>query len=115
MNNAQGSSDRRQFGRRWSRVHGWICIDGRPRMACHVRNFSEGGALLMVEQPLALPYTFLLEVEAIDFKIGCELRHRSENNIRVRFTSADLVSEIGPIWAIDEVMARAEAPQLKAS
>ncbi len=115
MNNALGTSDRRQFGRRWSLVHGWICIDGRPRIACHVRNFSEGGALLMIDQALTLPYTFLLTVDAIDFKIGCEVRHRSQNKVGVRFISADLVSEIGPIWTIDELMARAaEAPERQA-
>jgi methyl-accepting chemotaxis protein len=107
MNIVSGPQDRRQFGRRWGMVHGWITVDGRPRMACTVRNFSEGGALLVVEQAMTLPYTFLLDIEAIDFKIGCQARHRQDNRIGVRFISADLVSEIGPVWSIDEMMARA--------
>lgn len=109
MSAASGQSERRQFGRRWSHILGWIAIEGRPRTACHVKNFSEGGALLMVPDSIALPFTFLLHIDAIDFKIGCEVRHRGEGHVGVRFISADLVSEVGPIWTIDELMAKAGA------
>jgi hypothetical protein len=106
-----GPSERRQFGRRWTLVHGWICIEGRPRIACHVRNFCESGALLVVDQGArSLPYTFMLQIDAIDFKIGCEARHRNDTHVGVRFISSDLVGEIGPIWTIDELMARAATP-----
>lgn len=100
-------SDRREFGRRWAHVHGWVCVEGRPRLPALVRNFSEGGALIMVENALTLPYTFLLHVEAINFRIGCQARHRHTNSVGVRFVAADLVSEIGPLWSIDELMAKA--------
>ncbi len=100
-------SDRREFGRRWSHVHAWICIEGRPRLPVMLLNFSEGGALIVVDNAVMLPYTFLLDVEAIDFRIGCQVRHRQTNSVGVRFIAADLVSEIGPIWTIDELMAKA--------
>jgi hypothetical protein len=101
------AQDRREFGRRWSHVHGWITVEGRPRLPCHVRNFSEGGALIVVEQALTLPYTFRLEIESIKLRIGCQTRHRHHNRVGVRFISPDLVSEIGPVWNIDDLMAGA--------
>ena len=107
MNSASLSSERRQFGRRWSHVHGWIAVEGRPRLACCVHNFSEGGAFLVLEQAQTLPYTFLLAIEAIGLTIGCEVRHHHHSRVGVRFISPDLVSESGPIWTIDELMARA--------
>lgn len=109
MSTASVGSERRQFGRRWTNILGWITVEGRPRLACHVKNFSEGGALLLVDRAVTLPFTFLLHIEAIDFKIGCEVRHRSEGHVGVRFISADLVSEVGPIWTIDELMSKAAA------
>lgn len=113
MNKFLRQPDRRQFGRRWSEVHGWIQIVGRPRIPAAVCNFSEAGALLRVANALSLPYTFRLAIDAIEFEIGCEVRHRRGDAIGVRFIAADLVSEIGPIWSIDELMSRASAPQRK--
>lgn len=109
--NVSRPADRRQFGRRWSDIHGWIIVEGRPRHSCLVRNFSEAGALLMVAGAATLPFTFVLEIEAIQFRIGCEARHRHEGSVGVRFISADLVSEIGPLWSIDEMMAKAGQPK----
>ncbi len=103
--------DRRQFGRRWSKVHAWIHIDGRPRIPCVVRNFSEGGALLLCQDVDSLPLTFKLNIDVIDFHIGCQVRHCDEGMVGVRFISADLLQEIGPVWSIEELMARSVALQ----
>lgn len=98
--------DRRQFGRRWSKVHAWIHVDGRPRIACVVRNFSEGGALLYCRDAGNLPLTFRLNIDVIDFEIGCRTRHRSDDSVGVCFMSSDMVHEIGPIWTIEDLMSR---------
>ncbi len=113
MGNFARMADRRQFGRRWSKVHAWVCIDGRPRTACIVRNFSEGGALLWCDQADTLPLNFRLIIDAIGFEIGCEVRHSSGHDIGVRFISPDLVSEIGPVWTIEEKLARSTHLQLQ--
>jgi hypothetical protein len=80
-------AERRQFGRRWSNVHGWVRVEGRPKMPCIVRNFSEGGALLELPWPCELPEFFRLSIDAIDFDIGCERRHAKPNAVGVRFVS----------------------------
>ena len=106
-------AERREFGRRWSDVHGWIVVEGRPKLSCQVRNFSKCGALLMVRGSHSLPLAFVLEIEAIDFRIGCQVRHSHEASIGVRFISPDLVGEIGPVWTIDELMSQAAAREPK--
>lgn len=77
--------DKREFGRRWSRVHGWICVEGRPRVACTVRNYSDGGAFLLFDPGYNPPDLFRLVVEAADLTIGCEVRHRHDGSAGVRF------------------------------
>ncbi len=80
-------AERRQFGRRWSCVHGWVKINGRPRQPCIVRNFSEGGALLEMPWPCELPDYFRLSIDAIEFDIGCERRHERPGAVGVQFIS----------------------------
>lgn len=78
-------SDRRQFGRRQTTIHGWICIEGRPRVPCVLANLSLGGALLQLERPTWLPYTFRLVCETVGIDIMCEVRHHVDRSVGVRF------------------------------
>ena len=108
INNRTGA-ERRQFGRRWSHVHGWICIEGRPRLACIIRNFSEAGALLEFDNPSIVLRRFRLEIDATGFSTACEVRHHSARQAGVRFLAEDLGNEPQMIASIDELMARATA------
>lgn len=101
--------ERRQFGRRWSHVHGWIAIEGRPRIPCVIRNFSETGALIDLDDPSRVLNRFRLTIDAIDFAVECEVRHHGRNSVGVRFLAdrADDAPQI--IHTIDELMARAMA------
>ena len=78
-------AERRQFGRRWCRVHGWICVDGGPRVACRVTNFSEGGALLEIDHAFAMPDRFRLIIDAVGFDVLSEIRHRRGGVVGVSF------------------------------
>ncbi len=102
-------ADRRQFGRRWSHVHGWIHIEGRPRIPCLIRNFSEAGALLEFDCPANVLSRFRLEIDVVDFAINCEVRHHTARRAGVRFLASARADEPQQVPTIDELMARATA------
>jgi hypothetical protein len=77
--------ERRQFGRRQTNVHAFITARGRPRMPCVMRDISEGGALLEVHHPEWLPARFRLIAEASGFERECEVAHRTDASVGVRF------------------------------
>ena len=51
-----------------------------------MRDVSEGGALLEVSEPQWLPSRFHLIVEADGLEVDCEIMHRAEDSVGVRFT-----------------------------
>lgn len=81
----RAAQERRQFGRRTVAIHGWVVVDGRPRIPCTVRNISIEGALLEFDTPSWLPYYFRLVIEVSQFETECELRHQAPNSVGVRF------------------------------
>lgn len=85
MKTAPRPQERRQFGRRTVNMHGWVMIEGRPRIPCVVRNISVEGALLEFESPTWLPYYFRLVIDVSQFETECELRHQAPNSVGVRF------------------------------
>jgi hypothetical protein len=85
MSNIGNGAERRQFGRRRTFLHGWIKLQGRAPVACVVRDFSEGGALLEVPENTWLPFRFSLAIESERFSAECEIRHQRESNIGVCF------------------------------
>jgi hypothetical protein len=87
------ASDRRQFGRRWTQAHGWICIEGRPKLSCVVQNFSETGALLEVVTPNRLPKHFILAIDTIDFRMGCEVMRELPGALGVKFCPISEMAE----------------------
>ena len=92
----QSGADRRQFGRRWNQVQGWITIDGRPRISCSVQNLSDGGAQLAVAAGVKLPTNFYLVIDALKMRVGCTKVRDIEGVMGVRFLN-------------DEEMAKAQA------
>ena len=78
-------AERRHFGRRQTCVHGIISARGRSAIPCVMRDVSEGGALLEVDRPEWLPSRFRLIVEANGFNVECEIAHRTDNAVGVRF------------------------------
>jgi len=79
--------ERRQFGRRNTICHADACVRGRPAWPCVVRNVSAGGAKVEIQGPAPLPTRFRLIVSAWQFEADCEVVHRSENAVGVRFLS----------------------------
>jgi len=78
-------AERRQFGRRLIYTHALIHARGRPAVLCVMRDVSDGGALLEVAHPQWLPSRFRLVVEAAGFETDCEIVHREETAVGVRF------------------------------
>jgi len=77
--------ERRQFGRRQTCLHGIITPRGRASEPCIVRDVSEEGALLEVAHPTWLPTRFHLLLEANGFETDCEVMHRTDKAVGVRF------------------------------
>ena len=46
MSRFSQNTERRQFGRRRTFLHGWIRLAGRPAVTCIVHDLSQGGAML---------------------------------------------------------------------
>jgi PilZ domain len=80
-------AERRQFGRRQTRVHATIAPRGRPPVLCVMRDVSEQGALLEVSHPEWLPSRFRLIVEAFGIESDCEVVRRTDTAVGVRFAA----------------------------
>jgi hypothetical protein len=97
----QAAVERRQFGRRTTCLHGWVIIDGRPRMACLVRNVSEGGALLEFPVPKVMPFRFSLSIDCKGFEAWCEPRHHTETWMGVRFVRVERIEQPIAEWSME--------------
>ncbi len=76
----QGSaSERRRFGRRSCRVHGWAHPNRHTRAPCIMTDYSLGGATLTLPEGTVLPSRFRLTFDGLQNPIDCELRHDGEN------------------------------------
>ena len=93
MSAQTSNPERRQFGRRPTFQHGWVKIPGRPPITCVLRNMSEGGALLMFEQPQCLPYAFIMEVDGTGLTYGCEVRHHYGVKVGVEFVDVATIQQ----------------------
>ncbi len=91
--------EKRQFGRRQTCLHAWVLRDGYPRLACVVRNVSEGGALLEFPVPGAMPYWFTLSIDCKGFEARCEIRHQGVEWMGVRFVSIERMSAPIAAWS----------------
>ena len=78
-------SERRQFGRRTTRIHAWIELPGRPRQACIVRDLSPAGALLELLEDGLLPFKFRLAMGAPEEVFLCQACHQDQRLLGVQF------------------------------
>ncbi len=86
--------ERRSFGRRRAVWHAWIIPSTLQRLACCVRNVSDGGALLELKVPEWLPATFDLYVDGPNMQLACELTHRGKHGVGVAFRDALLAQDL---------------------
>lgn len=82
---APPQTERRQFGRRQSRLHGWICAEGRESVPCLIMNLSPRGAFLACEPPSWLPFHFRLDIPFCKSTELCEIRHVRPDGVGVTF------------------------------
>lgn len=61
-----------------------VLAKGR-QLSCIVRNVSQGGALLEVDDPKKVPLHFRLHIAADQFLAECEVKHRTEHGVGVLF------------------------------
>jgi hypothetical protein len=97
MGTVARSAERRQFGRRRTCLHAVIVSRGRPAEPCVVRDISVGGALLEVSKPLLLPHRFRLHIEANGLDLECEIAHRGDNGVGVRFVGNLSPASVGAL------------------
>lgn len=100
--------ERRQFGRRQSRMHAWVRVPGRPPIACHVSNVSPAGAFLNFEPPGWMPFQFELTVPATGLHTTCELRHVRPYGVGVAFVTAASQEAAKPVTRVGADSAVAE-------
>jgi hypothetical protein len=80
--------ERRQFGRRQSRLRGIIHLKGNNVRSCVVRNFSEAGALIVLDDESSLPRQFDLTIERTGLRVYCETKRRDGKSLGVIFRAA---------------------------
>ena len=85
MGKPNNGHDKRQFGRRQTVWHAWAQMSGRPTLACVVRNFSAGGALLEFLDVPPPVHSFRLIIEHVGFESACDVRHRNGKTVGVYF------------------------------
>lgn len=62
-----------------------IFNDGHSVFDCIVRNLSDTGAMIQIENPLSAPNSFDLKLSD-NRLLGCQVRWRKINSIGVQFT-----------------------------
>ena len=83
-----GMEERRTDRRARVLLPAWIRLPGGGRIACSIRDTSEGGARLHLRQPARVPAPFEVIVEADGRQFDCVVRHRSDTGLNVQFLSA---------------------------
>ena len=81
--------DKRHSKRQAVLVRAEIEVLGRPRLACWVRNISDGGALLDLVEKGGLPRAFGLRLANSSVLLECEITHATKNNYGVVFKPQD--------------------------
>jgi hypothetical protein len=75
--------ERRQFGRRRSRLHALIATRGRPPVPCVICDVSDGGAFVEVANPQWLPSRFLIRLVMNGSESECEITRRTAAGVGV--------------------------------
>jgi hypothetical protein len=78
--------DKRTAARRSLRYTAWVALDGDERHGCVISDISDTGARLDLENPAALPDTFVLLLSSRGApKRKCKVVWRTEHQIGVQF------------------------------
>ena len=88
------SGERRAFGRRHSCIHATLYVPGRPPSPCLVRNFSEAGALLELNERIEPPFRVKVRLDPKGCDIECEVRHNRGKRIGVSFIGDGVADEL---------------------
>jgi hypothetical protein len=84
------NDERRQFGRRESRLEAMVAGRGITPMPCVVRNFSSTGALLEFDATAPEADVFHVMIGSKGIDLLCQTRHRSERQVGVSFVGGDV-------------------------
>lgn len=82
--------ERRAFGRRRSCIHAMLLVPGRPPSPCIIRNYSETGALLELNENLEPPFNLRLKIDRTGEVIDCELKHARANRVGIILRGPDV-------------------------
>ena len=80
--------EKRQFGRRETNIRGRAVARGSGGQEFSIRNISDGGALLVFDEPFVAGRTFRIEIDGTDFVLLCEVRHQDKSAVGVSFMRA---------------------------
>ncbi|MGU3362883.1 PAS domain-containing protein [Methylobacterium sp. M6A4_1b] len=83
-----GMEERRTARRARVLLRAAIRLPGGERIACSIRDLSEGGARLHLGQAAPVPDRFAIVIEADGRRFDCAVRHRSGPNLNVQFLSS---------------------------
>lgn len=81
--------ERRQSLRRRTLLSGRVEFLDRSTFNCVIRNMSDSGARVRCDQQIALPDVFTLFIEKMDEKRDVRAIWRSENEIGLKFMTAE--------------------------
>jgi hypothetical protein len=79
------TTERRRSARRETNLAATVIIADMPPLACTIRNISDGGALIVFEVPVCVPYSFILLIDGMGKPYGCEVRHHFGVRVGVEF------------------------------
>jgi len=83
-----GMEERRAARRTRVLLRAAIHLPDGARIACSIRDLSEGGARLQLGQPAQVPDRFAVVVAADGRRFDCAVRHRSGTGLNVQFLAA---------------------------
>ncbi|MBZ0215529.1 MAG: PilZ domain-containing protein [Fimbriimonadaceae bacterium] len=82
------NQERRRYRRRRALKGAYISYnDHHFTIPCMVRNVSERGALLRIDDHSVAPNTFVLHIELDSVEVDCEVVWRSNNEVGIKFVS----------------------------
>ncbi|MCA0399436.1 MAG: PilZ domain-containing protein [Proteobacteria bacterium] len=104
------TAERRQAARRRTLIGATIRVSQcNATFSCTVRNLSEGGARLDIENPMWLPDAFELDIPHHDLRAPARIVRRADNHVAVAFGNrreAKSISEVEKIRVLEAERAK---------
>ncbi len=93
------NADRRNAARKTGLKSGVaLSVDGMQREACVVDNFSEAGALLIVEQPELVPEDLVLMIDGQNDRFPAHVLRREKSTVAVSFLTRETTDAANSEW-----------------